>query len=61
MLGKSMAYVEKISKVTPIEGADKIELATVLGYDVAVKKGQFKVGSRRFNRGPEAEMLQGFF
>lgn len=44
MLGKSMAYVEKISKVTPIEGADKIELASVLGYDVAVKKGQFKVG-----------------
>ena len=36
MLGKSMAYVEKISKVTPIEGADIIELETVLGYDVAV-------------------------
>ena len=37
MYGKPLAYIVKINDVTPIEGADKIELAHVLDYTVVVK------------------------
>lgn len=36
--------IEKIRSLTPIEGADLIELATVLGWQCVVKKGEFNVG-----------------
>lgn len=39
-----LASVEKIISLTPIEGADKVELATVLGWKVVVKKGEFREG-----------------
>jgi RNA ligase (TIGR02306 family) len=38
-----LASVEKILELRPIEGADRIECATVLGYQTVVKKGEFKV------------------
>lgn len=38
-----LASVQKIVKITAIEGADSIETATVLGWEVVVKKGEFKV------------------
>lgn len=41
MYGKPLAYIVKIKDVTPIEGADKIELAHVLDYTVVVKKHEF--------------------
>ena len=41
---RELAHVEKIVAINPIEGADKVELATVLGWRVMVKKGQFHVG-----------------
>jgi hypothetical protein len=41
---RKLASVQKIVSLTPIVGADKIEKATVLGWDVVVKKGDFKVG-----------------
>jgi len=44
MYGKSMAHVEQIVKVYPIEGADSIEMAQVLDWHVVVRKGQFMVG-----------------
>lgn len=39
-----LASAQKITEILPIEGADKIELAKVLGWQVVVKKGEFKVG-----------------
>lgn len=44
MYGKPLAYIVKINDVTPIEGADKIELAHVLDYTVVVKKNEFSKG-----------------
>ena len=41
---RNQAHVEKIKMLTPIAGADKIEKATVLGWAVVVKKGEFKEG-----------------
>ncbi len=39
-----LASIEKIIDIKPIEGADAIELAFVLGWQVVVKKGEFKIG-----------------
>jgi len=40
---RQLASIQKILKLEAIEGADKIELATILGWQVVVKKGEFKV------------------
>jgi len=37
-MSRKLATIRKISKLTPIEGADKIELATVDGWNVIVAK-----------------------
>lgn len=39
-----LATAQKVLKLTPIEGADKIETATVLGWEIVVKKDEYKVG-----------------
>lgn len=39
-----LASIERIVSLTPIAGADRIELARVLGFNTVVKKGEFKVG-----------------
>ena len=44
MYGKKLAYTVKIKDIKPIEGADKIELATVMDYTVVVKKNEFQPG-----------------
>lgn len=41
---RKLATVQQITALDPIPGADKIEVATVLGWQVVVKKGEFKVG-----------------
>ena len=41
---RKMATIQKIVSVSPIEGADAIEVARVLNWDVVVKKGEFSVG-----------------
>lgn len=39
-----LASVQKIIAIDPIPGADAIEVATVLGWKVVIKKGEYKVG-----------------
>ena len=39
---RKLASIQRIGKIEPIEGADKIELAFVLGWQCVVNKGQFK-------------------
>ena len=39
-----MAQIVKITSISPIPKADKIEIAQVLGWEVVVGKGDFKVG-----------------
>lgn len=41
---RKLASIEKILDIQPIEGADRIELAKVKGWQVVVKKGDFKIG-----------------
>lgn len=41
---RQLASIQKIWKLEPIEGADRIELAHVLGWLCVVKKGEFKEG-----------------
>jgi len=43
---RKLASVQIIDKLDPIPGADKIERATVLGWEVVVRKGQFQVGDK---------------
>lgn len=39
---RKLASIQRIKSLEPIEGADAIEKATVLGWQVVVKKGEFK-------------------
>lgn len=43
---RKLASIQLIRDLTPIPGADAIELATVLGWGVVVKKGEFQVGDK---------------
>lgn len=43
---RKLAHIELIESLTPIEGADKIEVAQVLGWQCVVKKGEFNVGEK---------------
>ena len=38
------ATIEKIHEINPIVGADRIELASIQGYQSVIKKGDFQVG-----------------
>ena len=39
---RKLASIQRIWKIEPIEGADRIELAHVLGWQCVVNKGQFQ-------------------
>ena len=41
---RTLASIQKITDIQPIEGADAIECASVLGWKVVVKKGEYRVG-----------------
>lgn len=41
---RKLASAETIDAITPIDGADNIDAATVRGWTVVVKKGEYKVG-----------------
>ena len=41
-MSKNLATIQKIKAIRPHTNADNLELATVLGWQVVVKKGEFK-------------------
>lgn len=41
---RKLASIQKITALHPIEGADKIEVANILGWKVIVQKGEYKTG-----------------
>ena len=41
---RKLASIQRIKSLEPIEGKDRIELCTILGWDVIVQKGEFKEG-----------------
>ena len=44
---RKLASIQRIWKIESIEGADRIELAHVLGWQCVVNKGQFRPMARR--------------
>ena len=42
---RKLATIETVHDIRPIEGADKIEVALIKGWETVVKKGEFSVGS----------------
>lgn len=47
MADRIMAHIELINNITPIEGADNIEVAHVLGWQVVVRKAEnYSVGNK---------------
>lgn len=43
---RKLASIQKIENLEPIEGADRILKATVLGWNLVVKKEEFKIGDK---------------
>ena len=43
-MARALAHIEKIHNITPIEGADFIELVHVLGWQCVAVKGEFQEG-----------------
>ena len=41
-----LASIQIITDIRPIEGADRIEAATVLGYQTVIKRGEFQPGDK---------------
>lgn len=41
---RELAYIETIKAIKPITGADRIECAEILGWEVVIQKDTFKVG-----------------
>lgn len=41
---RNLASIQKIANLEPIQNADAIEKATVLGWQLVVKKGEYKIG-----------------
>ena len=43
---RKLASIQRIKEINPIEGADRIEVATVNGWDVVVKKDLYEEGEK---------------
>lgn len=43
-MSRTLASIQRITDIQPIEGADAIDVASVLGWKVVVKKGEYQVG-----------------
>lgn len=42
-MSRKLASIQRIKEISPIEYSDNIEMVRVLGWQVVVKKGQFKI------------------
>jgi len=45
-LVRKLASIQKIEWIQPINGRDKIELAGILGFQIIVKKGEYRIGDK---------------
>lgn len=43
---RNLVSVQEIKDIQPIEDADRIEVATILGWKLVIKKNEFKVGDK---------------
>ena len=43
---RKLVTIREVNSITPIKDADRIEIATVGGWDVVVKKGDVSVGEK---------------
>ena len=43
---RQLAYIETIKDLKPIPGADKIECATILGWEVVCQRGLYNIGDK---------------
>jgi len=41
---RKLASIQKIVQIDPILGADRVEICKVMGWNVVIKKDEFKVG-----------------
>jgi len=63
---RKLASIQQISKIEPIQNAERIERATVLGWQTVIRKGEFAVGDKVIfievdslvPRMPQTEFLQ---
>ena len=51
---RKLVTLQTIDKLTPIEGADKIELAHIRGWTIVVSKGEFYEGQQVFYFEPDS-------
>ena len=45
-MDRKLASIQLIKDLKPIEGKDRIELATIEGWNVVVQKGSFEIGQK---------------
>ena len=45
-MSRKLASIQVIKDICPIPGADRIEVAKVLGWDVVIKKGEYTTGQK---------------
>lgn len=43
---RNLVSIQEIKDIQPIEGADRIEIATILGWKLVIKKDEFKIGDK---------------
>lgn len=45
-MNRALAHIETVKNIEPIEGADNIELITILGWKCVAKKEEFHIGDK---------------
>jgi len=45
-MSRKLATIQEIKEVLPIEGADRIQLAKVLGWEIVIRKDEYKPGDK---------------
>ena len=45
-MSRKLASVQTVKAIKPIEGADKIEIVQILGWNCVAKKGEYQVGDK---------------